>query len=46
VDIYSASDFLPKTLLDAEKGPSYDVRKTAFQDTMGTMQTRWEWFEE
>ncbi|KAL2869086.1 O-methyltransferase tpcA [Aspergillus lucknowensis] len=46
LDIYSASDFLPKTLLDAEKGPSYDVRKTAFQDTMGTTQTRWEWFEE
>ncbi|KAL4915849.1 S-adenosyl-L-methionine-dependent methyltransferase [Aspergillus aurantiobrunneus] len=46
LDIYSASGILPKTLLDAEKGPSYDVRKTAFQDAIGTGQTRWEWFEE
>ncbi|PLN86961.1 S-adenosyl-L-methionine-dependent methyltransferase [Aspergillus taichungensis] len=46
LDIYSVSGFLPKTLLDTDKGHSYDVRKTAFQDTMGTNQTRWEWFEE
>ncbi|KAF2199794.1 S-adenosyl-L-methionine-dependent methyltransferase [Delitschia confertaspora ATCC 74209] len=46
LDIYSASDFLPKTLLDPVKGPSYDVDKTAFQDTMGSDITRWEWFEQ
>jgi hypothetical protein len=46
LDIYSASDFLPKTLLDSEKGQSYDVDKTAFQDAMGSGITRWEWFEQ
>jgi hypothetical protein len=43
---YTASDFLPRTLLDPEKGPSYDVAKTAWQDAVTTSKPRWEWIEE
>lgn len=43
---FTASDRLPKTLLDPETGPSYDVAKTAWQDAVGTTKTRWEWVEE
>ncbi|KAF7593899.1 hypothetical protein BBP40_010601 [Aspergillus hancockii] len=43
---FTASDRLPKTLLDPETGPSYDVAKTAWQDAIGTTKTRWEWVEE
>ena len=37
---------MPKTLLDAEKGSSYRVNETAFQDALDTNKTRWEWLEE
>ncbi|KAJ5769698.1 hypothetical protein N7520_004257 [Penicillium odoratum] len=43
---FTASDRLPKTLLDPKTGPSYDVAKTAWQDAIGTTKTRWEWVEE
>ena len=46
LDLYSASDHLPSTLLSADKGHSYDVDKTAFQDAVGTTKPRWEWLEE
>lgn len=46
MDIYSASDYLPKYLADPVKGSSYDVRTTAFQDALGTQKSRWEWLEE
>ena len=46
LDLYSASDSLPKALLDPEKGPSYDVSKTAWQHAVGTTKPRWEWLEE
>ncbi|KAL4995986.1 S-adenosyl-L-methionine-dependent methyltransferase [Aspergillus recurvatus] len=45
-EAYTASDRLPKTLLDPETGPSYDVAKTAWQDAVGTSKPRWEWIEE
>src|SRR4051812_17807019 len=45
-EAFSASDRLPKNLLDPETGPSYDVAKTAWQDAVGTSKTRWEWIEE
>jgi hypothetical protein len=43
---FTASDRLPKTLLDPTTGPSYDVAQTAWQDAIGTTKTRWEWIEE
>ena len=46
MDLYSASDHLPKALLDPIKGPSYNVSQTAFQDAVGTEKPRWEWLEE
>ncbi|KAI1335920.1 S-adenosyl-L-methionine-dependent methyltransferase [Xylariaceae sp. FL0016] len=46
LDLFSASDCLPKTLLDPEKGPSYDVARTPWQDAVGTTKARWEWLEE
>ncbi|MCJ1432684.1 hypothetical protein MMC27_002041 [Xylographa pallens] len=46
LDLYSASDHLPKTLSDSTTGPSYDVSQTAFQDSVGTTKPRWEWLEE
>ena len=45
-DVYTASDRLPTTLLDPQKGHSYKVDETAFQDALGTTKTRWEWLEE
>lgn len=45
-DIYSASDYLPRYLLDGEKGESYDVACTPWQDAVGTKQARWDWLEE
>ncbi len=46
LDLYSASDHLPRALSDPKKGPSYDVTETAFQDAVGTSKPRWEWLEE
>lgn len=46
LDLYTASDRLPTTLLDPHKGPSYKVDETAFQDAVGTTKARWEWLEE
>jgi hypothetical protein len=43
---FTASDRLPKTLLDPVTGPSYDVGKTAWQDAIQTTKSRWEWIEE
>lgn len=45
LDIYTASDHLPKHLL-GEKGHSYQVDETAFQDAVGTVKSRWDWLEE
>jgi hypothetical protein len=45
-EAFSASDRLPRTLLDPETGPSYDVRKTAWQAAVGTTKSRWDWIEE
>lgn len=45
-EAFTASDHLPKTLLDPETGPSYDVAKTAWQGAIQTSKTRWEWLEE
>ena len=46
LDLYSASDALPKSLVDDGKGHSYDVAQTAWQDAVGTTKPRWEWLEE
>ena len=46
LDLYSAADYFPKTLVDPIKGPSYDVHLTAWQDAVGTKKSRWEWLEE
>lgn len=46
LDIYSASDHLPKSLHDPVVGPSYDVKHTAFQSAAKTDKPRWEWLEE
>ena len=32
--------------MDAQKGPSYQVNETAFQDAVGTSKPIWEWLEE
>ncbi|KAF1961331.1 S-adenosyl-L-methionine-dependent methyltransferase [Byssothecium circinans] len=45
-DIYTASDYLPRSLFDKETGPSYDVAQTAFQAAVGTQKPRWDWLEE
>jgi hypothetical protein len=45
-EAFTASDRLPKTLLDPEIGPSYELQKTAWQDAVGTTKTRWQWIEE
>lgn len=45
-DLYTASDYLPRTLRDPVKGPSYAVDVTAFQDAIGTHAPRWTWLEE
>ena len=46
LDLYAASEHLPKTLLDKVKGPSYQVDETAWQDALGTTMSRWDWLEE
>ena len=45
LDLYTASDQLPKYLL-GEKGHSYKVDETAWQDAVGTTKPRWDWLEE
>nr|POE77916.1 o-methyltransferase geda [Quercus suber] len=46
LDLYTASDHLPATLLDPHKGPSYDVAQTAWQNAIGTDLPRWDWLEQ
>ncbi|KDQ12506.1 hypothetical protein BOTBODRAFT_134671 [Botryobasidium botryosum FD-172 SS1] len=46
LDIYHASNYLPKTLRDPVKGQLFDVDQTAFQEAVGTKLPRWEWLEE
>ena len=46
LDLYAASEHMPKTLLDKIKGPSYQVNETAWQDALGTTKSRWDWLEE
>ncbi|EOD45656.1 putative o- protein [Neofusicoccum parvum UCRNP2] len=46
LDLYSASDYLPRTLNDPVVGPSYKVEHTAFQAAANTTKPRWEWLEE
>ncbi|KAL8846850.1 MAG: hypothetical protein Q9221_008079 [Calogaya cf. arnoldii] len=46
LDLYAASEHLPKALLDSFKGPSYQVDETAWQDALGTTMSRWDWLEE
>ncbi|KAK4695820.1 hypothetical protein P7C71_g1995, partial [Lecanoromycetidae sp. Uapishka_2] len=46
LDLYAASEHLPKALLDKVKGSSYQVDETAWQDALGTNKTRWDWLEE
>ena len=45
LDLYTASDQLPRYLL-GDKGHSYKVDETAWQDAVGTTKTRWNWLEE
>ena len=45
LDLYTASDQLPKYLL-GEKGHSYKIDETAWQDAIGTSKPRWDWLEE
>ena len=45
LDLYTASDQMPKHLL-GEKGHSYKVDETAWQDAVGTTKPRWDWLEE
>lgn len=45
LDLYTASDHLPAYLL-GEKGASYRVDETAFQEALGTPKPRWDWLEE
>ncbi|KAI9688867.1 MAG: hypothetical protein M1822_001224 [Bathelium mastoideum] len=46
LDLYSASDYLPKALFDPAIGKSYDVANTAWQCSMRTPKSRWEWLDE
>jgi hypothetical protein len=46
LEVYTASDHLPKTLSHPVKGASYSVSETAFQDALGTTKPRWEWIRE
>ncbi|KND89113.1 Sterigmatocystin 8-O-methyltransferase [Tolypocladium ophioglossoides CBS 100239] len=46
LDLYTSSDYLPKTLYDEKKGPSYKVDETAWQEATGTTKPRWDWLEE
>lgn len=45
-DAYTASDYLPRTLVDPVKGSSYAVDVTPFQEAVGTRDSRWAWLEE
>lgn len=40
-DVYTASDYLPCTLRDPTKGPSYVVEVAPFQGAVGTKAPRW-----
>ena len=44
-DIYTASDHLPRFLL-GDKGHSFKVDETPWQDAFGTTRSRWDWLEE
>ena len=44
-DIYTASDHLPRSLL-GDKGHSFKVDETPWQDAFGTTKSRWDWLEE
>jgi len=46
LDLYAASEHLPKSLLDPIRGSSYRVDETAWQDALGTEKSRWDWLEE
>ncbi|KAI0196797.1 S-adenosyl-L-methionine-dependent methyltransferase [Xylaria flabelliformis] len=46
LDLYSSSDYLPRYLNDPNKGPSYAVNITPWQDALNTHKTRWDWLEE
>lgn len=46
LDLYTASDQLPRYLSDPEKGASYAVEVTPWQDAVGTSKPRWDWLEE
>ncbi|KAL3431736.1 S-adenosyl-L-methionine-dependent methyltransferase [Aspergillus tetrazonus] len=45
LDIYTASDQLPKYLLSSQ-GASYKVHETAWQKAVGTTKARWDWLAE
>ncbi|MCJ1467792.1 hypothetical protein MMC07_006417 [Pseudocyphellaria aurata] len=45
-EIYSASEHLPRCLLDAKKGASYKVNEAPFQEAVGTSKPFWGWLEE
>ncbi|KAL9948616.1 hypothetical protein ACHAP6_005870 [Verticillium nonalfalfae] len=46
LDLYTASDHLPRALHDSVKGSSYAVDQTAWQDALGVSKSRWDWLEE
>ncbi|KAI0930161.1 hypothetical protein AcV5_006945 [Taiwanofungus camphoratus] len=46
MDMYGASHKLPSVLFDPVKTRSYSPRETAFQESVGTKLTLWEYFEE
>lgn len=46
LDFYSASEYVPKALLDKVKGPSYKINETAWQDALRTDKSIWDWLEE
>ena len=46
LDLYAASEHMPKALLNKVIGPSYKVNETAWQDALGTKKSRWDWLEE
>ncbi|KAI1172125.1 S-adenosyl-L-methionine-dependent methyltransferase [Nemania sp. FL0916] len=46
LDLYTSSDHLPRYLSDPNKGSSYAVDVTPWQDALNTPQARWDWLEE
>ncbi|KAI1324237.1 S-adenosyl-L-methionine-dependent methyltransferase [Xylariaceae sp. FL0255] len=46
LDLYSASDHLPRFLSDPKKGSSYALEVTPWQDAVNTPKARWDWLEE